>query len=67
MLVVRQPVGVVGAITPWNFPMSMITRKASAGSDLRTGLHHWLGAPDTTSATSSACMASESVVSARQL
>jgi succinate-semialdehyde dehydrogenase/glutarate-semialdehyde dehydrogenase len=26
-LVIKQPVGVVGAITPWNFPMSMITRK----------------------------------------
>ncbi|RPF54405.1 succinate-semialdehyde dehydrogenase/glutarate-semialdehyde dehydrogenase [Aquisalibacillus elongatus] len=27
ILVVPQPVGVVGAITPWNFPSSMITRK----------------------------------------
>lgn len=27
ILVIRQPVGVVGAITPWNFPASMITRK----------------------------------------
>lgn len=27
LLVVPQPVGVVGAITPWNFPSSMITRK----------------------------------------
>lgn len=26
-LVIRQPVGVVAAITPWNFPLSMITRK----------------------------------------
>jgi succinate-semialdehyde dehydrogenase/glutarate-semialdehyde dehydrogenase len=26
--VIRQPVGVVGAITPWNFPTAMITRKA---------------------------------------
>lgn len=25
--VIRQPVGVVGSITPWNFPMAMITRK----------------------------------------
>jgi delta 1-pyrroline-5-carboxylate dehydrogenase len=24
-----QPVGVVGAITPWNFPLAMITRKVS--------------------------------------
>ncbi|KAK9907600.1 hypothetical protein WJX75_006819 [Coccomyxa subellipsoidea] len=29
MLVVKQPVGVVAAITPWNFPMSMITRKVA--------------------------------------
>ncbi|MDK2919350.1 MAG: succinate-semialdehyde dehydrogenase / glutarate-semialdehyde dehydrogenase [Candidatus Petromonas sp.] len=27
ILVHRQPVGVVGAITPWNFPAGMITRK----------------------------------------
>lgn len=27
MLVIGQPIGVVGAITPWNFPSSMITRK----------------------------------------
>ncbi len=26
-LVMRQPVGVVGAITPWNYPVSMLTRK----------------------------------------
>lgn len=25
--VIRQPVGVVGSITPWNFPVAMITRK----------------------------------------
>jgi succinate-semialdehyde dehydrogenase / glutarate-semialdehyde dehydrogenase len=28
LVVVRQPVGVVAAITPWNFPLAMITRKA---------------------------------------
>ena len=28
LLAIRQPVGVVGAITPWNFPIAMITRKA---------------------------------------
>ncbi|HTY48959.1 MAG TPA: NAD-dependent succinate-semialdehyde dehydrogenase [Steroidobacteraceae bacterium] len=28
LLVIRQPVGVVAAITPWNFPAAMITRKA---------------------------------------
>lgn len=27
IVVLRQPVGVVGAITPWNFPSSMVTRK----------------------------------------
>jgi succinate-semialdehyde dehydrogenase/glutarate-semialdehyde dehydrogenase len=29
ILVLRQPIGVVAAITPWNFPSAMITRKAS--------------------------------------
>src|SRR5258707_1187792 len=29
LLVIRQPIGVCGAITPWNFPCSMITRKVS--------------------------------------
>ncbi len=24
LVVLKQPVGVVGAITPWNFPMSMV-------------------------------------------
>ena len=28
LLVCEQPIGVVGAITPWNFPSAMITRKA---------------------------------------
>lgn len=26
-LIIRQPVGVVGAITPWNFPVAMVARK----------------------------------------
>jgi succinate-semialdehyde dehydrogenase / glutarate-semialdehyde dehydrogenase len=29
IVVLRQPVGVVAAITPWNFPIAMITRKAA--------------------------------------
>ncbi len=29
IIVIRQPVGVVAAITPWNFPLAMITRKVS--------------------------------------
>ncbi len=28
-VVIKQPIGVVGAITPWNFPNAMITRKAA--------------------------------------
>ena len=28
-IVLKQPVGVVGAITPWNYPISMITRKVA--------------------------------------
>ncbi len=27
LLVLKQPIGVVGAITPWNFPATMVTRK----------------------------------------
>ena len=27
MMFIRQPIGVVGMITPWNFPNAMITRK----------------------------------------
>ena len=30
ILVIKQPVGVVAAITPWNFPAAMITRKVGA-------------------------------------
>ncbi|MBB2205276.1 NAD-dependent succinate-semialdehyde dehydrogenase [Gluconacetobacter takamatsuzukensis] len=29
LLVIKQPVGVCAAITPWNFPAAMITRKAA--------------------------------------
>jgi len=29
MLVMREPIGVCGAITPWNFPNAMITRKVA--------------------------------------
>ncbi|MGJ7038624.1 succinate-semialdehyde dehydrogenase/glutarate-semialdehyde dehydrogenase [Shinella sp. BE166] len=29
MLVIKQPVGVVGTITPWNFPAAMIARKVA--------------------------------------
>lgn len=30
MIVQHQPVGVVAAVTPWNFPSAMLTRKAAA-------------------------------------
>jgi succinate-semialdehyde dehydrogenase/glutarate-semialdehyde dehydrogenase len=29
LIVLKQPVGVVGCITPWNFPIAMITRKVA--------------------------------------
>lgn len=29
LIVIKQPMGVVGAITPWNFPNAMITRKVA--------------------------------------
>lgn len=29
LVVIRQPVGVVAAITPWNFPAAMVTRKVA--------------------------------------
>ena len=29
LTVIRQPIGVVGSITPWNFPNAMITRKCA--------------------------------------
>ncbi len=31
ILVMKQPVGVCAAITPWNFPIAMITRKCAPG------------------------------------
>ena len=29
-ITIKQPIGVIAAITPWNFPIAMITRKAGA-------------------------------------
>ncbi len=37
IVVTKEPVGVVAAITPWNFPAAMITRKA--GPALAAGCH----------------------------
>ena len=30
LMVIKRPIGVAGLITPWNFPLAMITRKAGA-------------------------------------
>lgn len=30
LIVMKQPLGVAALITPWNFPLAMITRKAGA-------------------------------------
>ena len=37
-ITLRQPVGVAAAITPWNYPISMITRKIAPGAGRR--VHH---------------------------
>ena len=37
LLVLKQPIGVCAAITPWNFPASMVTRKAGCGAGLGGG------------------------------
>ena len=35
LMVIRQPIGVCAAITPWNFPLAMITRKVAPGAGRR--------------------------------
>ena len=35
IVVIKQPIGVVAAITPWNFPNAMITRKCAPGAGRR--------------------------------
>jgi succinate-semialdehyde dehydrogenase/glutarate-semialdehyde dehydrogenase len=37
-VVIKQPVGVVGAVTPWNFPAAMITRKAGPALAVGCGI-----------------------------
>lgn len=49
MMVVKQPVGVVGAITSWNFPAAMITRKL--GPALAAGCTFILKPPNQTPLT----------------
>ena len=36
-LIVREPAGVVAAITPWNYPLHQIANKVAPGA--RRGLH----------------------------
>ncbi len=64
ILVTKQPVGVVGAVTPWNFPSAMITRKA--GPALAAGCAMVLKPSDLTpySATALAVLAEEAGVPA---
>jgi len=46
ILVIKQPIGVVTAITPWNFPIAMITRKV--GPALAAGCTVVVKPPDET-------------------
>lgn len=41
LLVIKQPIGVAGLITPWNFPVAMITRKAAAALAAGTGQYYY--------------------------
>ena len=50
ILVLRQPVGVVAGITPWNFPAAMITRKAGPAPGHRCRLHVCVQASESDSA-----------------
>ncbi|EOL0376807.1 aldehyde dehydrogenase family protein [Escherichia coli] len=38
LIVIKQPIGVTAAITPWNFPAAMITRKAGPALAIRAGI-----------------------------
>lgn len=40
LMTIRQPIGVAGLITPWNFPHAMITRKA--GAALAAGKYYFI-------------------------
>ncbi len=46
ILVQKEPVGVFAAITPWNFPAAMITRKAGPGLGRRLHRRDPAGQPD---------------------
>lgn len=53
-LVVKEPVGVVAAFTPWNFPINQIVRKL--GAALSTGCSFLCKAPEETPASPAALM-----------
>ena len=46
ILVTKEPVGVIAAITPWNFPSSMLSRKIGAGACRRLHRRHQAGLAD---------------------
>ena len=46
MMFIRQPIGVAGIITPWNFPNAMITRKLGAGNFGEVYQGTWQGKVD---------------------
>jgi len=54
LMVIKQPVGVVASITPWNFPVAMITRKA--GPALASGCT-FVGKPATETPLSAIALA----------
>ena len=46
IIVLKEPIGVVAAITPWNFPNAMITRKCAPALGRRLHLRHQAGRGD---------------------
>jgi succinate-semialdehyde dehydrogenase / glutarate-semialdehyde dehydrogenase len=54
MLVLKEPVGVVAAFTPWNFPINQVVRKLSAA--LATGCSILVKAPEETPASPAALL-----------
>ena len=42
IVVLKQPIGVVACITPWNFPLAMITRKAGPALASNDPLMRWI-------------------------
>ncbi|KAI9006385.1 succinate-semialdehyde dehydrogenase [NADP+] GabD [Hyaloraphidium curvatum] len=58
LVVIKQPVGVVATLTPWNFPIAMLTRKA--GAALAAGCTVVTKpAPETPLSTLAACVLAE--------